>query len=47
VFSGLKLPVLDTKNLPLPKDEWGIVLGGASSVGKFSIQVINPHSIDG
>lgn len=40
VWSGLKVPLPDPNNLPAPKNEWVIVLGGASSVGKFSIQVM-------
>jgi NADPH:quinone reductase-like Zn-dependent oxidoreductase len=30
----------DPKALPETKDEWVVVLGGASSVGKYAIQVI-------
>jgi len=39
VWTGLEIPVPDPKNLPAPKDEWVIVQGGSSSVGKFSIQL--------
>jgi NADPH:quinone reductase-like Zn-dependent oxidoreductase len=39
LFDGLKLPLPDPKSLPQPKDEWIIILGGASSVGKASIQL--------
>ena len=39
VFEGLKLPLPDPKRLPDPKDEWVIILGGASSVGRCAIQL--------
>lgn len=39
IFVGLKVPLPDPKNLPQPKDEWLVVLGGASSVGKAGIQI--------
>ena len=39
VFYCLDIPVPDPENLPLAKDEWVLVLGGASSVGKLTVQV--------
>ena len=39
LFDGLKLGLPDPKNLPEAKDEWIIILGGASSVGKCAIQL--------
>ncbi|KIX10628.1 uncharacterized protein Z518_01712 [Rhinocladiella mackenziei CBS 650.93] len=39
VFAGLNIPLPDPQNLPGPRDEWVIVLGGASSVGKCAIQL--------
>jgi NADPH:quinone reductase-like Zn-dependent oxidoreductase len=39
LFEGLKLALPDPKNLPKAKDEWIIVLGGASSVGRAAIQL--------
>lgn len=39
LFDGLGLPLPDPKNLPASKNEWIIILGGASSVGKCAIQL--------
>ncbi|KAJ9612425.1 hypothetical protein H2200_004022 [Cladophialophora chaetospira] len=39
LFDGLKLDLPDPKNLPASRDEWVILLGGASSVGKAAIQL--------
>lgn len=39
LFEGIQIPVPDPKNLPGPQDEWVIILGGASSVGKCAIQL--------
>jgi len=39
LFEGLKIPLLDPAHLPEEKDEWVVILGGASSVGKFAIQL--------
>lgn len=39
LFAGLKIPLPDPKNLPAVSDEWVVVLGGASSVGKAAIQL--------
>jgi NADPH:quinone reductase-like Zn-dependent oxidoreductase len=39
VFYGLQIPLPDLDTPPSEKDEWVLVLGGASSVGKFTIQV--------
>jgi len=39
IFKELKVPIPDPKNLPAPLDEWALVFGGASSVGKATIQV--------
>ncbi|KIX93685.1 uncharacterized protein Z520_10591 [Fonsecaea multimorphosa CBS 102226] len=39
LFDGLDVPLPDPKNLPGPRDEWIIILGGASSVGKCAIQL--------
>jgi NADPH:quinone reductase-like Zn-dependent oxidoreductase len=40
VFDGLKVPLLDPKNLPEGKNEWVLVFGGASTVGKFAVQTL-------
>jgi NADPH:quinone reductase-like Zn-dependent oxidoreductase len=40
IFNGLNVPVPDPKNLPAPKDEWALVFGGASSVGKIALQIL-------
>jgi len=39
LFEGLELPLPDPNSLPEPQDEWVIILGGASSVGKCAIQL--------
>ncbi|KIW26840.1 hypothetical protein, variant [Cladophialophora immunda] len=39
LFDSLDVPLPDPKNLPGPQDEWIIILGGASSVGKCAIQL--------
>jgi NADPH:quinone reductase-like Zn-dependent oxidoreductase len=39
VFGKLGVPVPDPKNFPAPKDDWALVLGGSSSVGKAAVQV--------
>jgi NADPH:quinone reductase-like Zn-dependent oxidoreductase len=39
IFKDLKVPIPSPKNLPSPKQEWALVLGGASSIGKMAIQV--------
>ncbi|KAK6373943.1 hypothetical protein LTS17_007913 [Exophiala oligosperma] len=39
LIDGLKIPLPDPQNLPSIHDEWVIVLGGASSVGKCAIQL--------
>ncbi|OAP56807.1 hypothetical protein AYL99_08919 [Fonsecaea erecta] len=39
LFGDLGVPLPDPKNLPAPRDEWIIILGGASSVGKCAIQL--------
>lgn len=40
VFNALKIPLLDPDNLPEAKDEWVLVFGGASTVGKFAVQTL-------
>ncbi|KAF2107453.1 chaperonin 10-like protein [Lophiotrema nucula] len=40
VFDGLKVPLVDHENLPALRDEWVLVFGGASSVGKFAVQAL-------
>ncbi|KAF2183206.1 GroES-like protein [Zopfia rhizophila CBS 207.26] len=40
IFWGLKIPLLDPENFPGEKDEWVLVFGGASSVGKFAVQTL-------
>ncbi|KAF2476924.1 GroES-like protein [Lindgomyces ingoldianus] len=40
VFDCLKIPLVDPDNLPSPKNEWALVFGGASSVGKFAVQTL-------
>ncbi|KAF2728016.1 GroES-like protein [Polyplosphaeria fusca] len=40
VFDGLRVPLLDPSHLPSPKNEWALVFGGASSVGKFAVQTL-------
>lgn len=39
LFDCLNIPLPDPKNLPEPKDEWVVILGGASSVGRAAIQI--------
>lgn len=39
LFDGLHIPVPDPKNLPKARDQWLVVFGGASSVGKVVIQL--------
>ncbi|KAH0846807.1 hypothetical protein AYO21_07366 [Fonsecaea monophora] len=39
LFDSLDVPLPDPNNLPGPRDEWIVVLGGASSVGKCAIQL--------
>lgn len=39
IFNGLAVEVPSVDKLPVPRDEWLVVLGGASSVGKFAIQI--------
>ena len=39
IFNGLAIDIPDVKNLPAEKDEWVVILGGASSVGKYAVQV--------
>ncbi|ETI23023.1 hypothetical protein G647_04819 [Cladophialophora carrionii CBS 160.54] len=39
LFDGLKLTLPDPKNLPASKEEWIVILGGASNVGKAAIQL--------
>jgi NADPH:quinone reductase-like Zn-dependent oxidoreductase len=40
VFHAMKVPLLDPENLPEAKDEWVLVFGGASTVGKFTVQAL-------
>jgi NADPH:quinone reductase-like Zn-dependent oxidoreductase len=40
VFNGLKVPLLDPDHLPKQNDEWALVFGGSSSVGKFAVQAL-------
>jgi NADPH:quinone reductase-like Zn-dependent oxidoreductase len=40
VFNGLNIPLPDAANLPAPSNEWALVLGGASSVGKIAVQLL-------
>ena len=40
IFDGLKLPLVDAENLPEAKNEWVLVFGGASTVGKFAVQTL-------
>jgi hypothetical protein len=39
VFVYLNVAVPEPEKLPPTKDEWALVLGGASSVGKMAAQV--------
>ena len=38
LFQGLKLGTPSLEN-PAPKDEWVVILGGAGSIGQYSIQI--------
>lgn len=40
IFDALKIPLIDPDNLPAAKDEWVLVFGGASAVGKFAVQTL-------
>ncbi|OCK83204.1 GroES-like protein [Lepidopterella palustris CBS 459.81] len=40
VFNGLRLPLPSPSDLPTPRDEWALVIGGASSVGKYAVQLL-------
>src|SRR5262245_52682503 len=40
VFDGLKVPLLDPESPPAAKDEWVLVFGGASTVGKCAVQAL-------
>lgn len=40
IFDGLKIPLIDPENLPAPKDQWVLIFGGASSVGKAAVQTL-------
>lgn len=39
IFEGLKIPLLDADRLPPKKNEWIVILGGASNVGNYAIQL--------
>ncbi|KAK7902890.1 hypothetical protein LTR67_002536 [Exophiala xenobiotica] len=39
LIEGFKIPLPDPKNIPAPGDDWIIILGGASSVGKCAVQL--------
>ncbi|PCH00148.1 Polyketide synthase, enoylreductase [Penicillium occitanis (nom. inval.)] len=39
IFPGCNIPLPDVDNLPGPKNEWAVVLGGASNVGRFAVQL--------
>jgi NADPH:quinone reductase-like Zn-dependent oxidoreductase len=39
LFDGLAVPLPDPAHLPPDRHEWLVVLGGASSVGKFAVQL--------
>lgn len=39
VLSGCNLTLPDPENLPSAKDDWALVLGGSSNVGRFGIQL--------
>ncbi|KAL2428904.1 hypothetical protein ABEF95_004596 [Exophiala dermatitidis] len=39
LFDGLHIPLPDPTNLPAAKDEWVVILGGASNVGRSAIQL--------
>lgn len=41
IFDGLKIPLVDHKSLPEKEAGlWGVVLGGASSVGSYAVQLL-------
>jgi NADPH:quinone reductase-like Zn-dependent oxidoreductase len=39
LFNGLGIEIPSVDSLPEEKDQWIVILGGASSVGKFAIQI--------
>jgi NADPH:quinone reductase-like Zn-dependent oxidoreductase len=39
LFKELKLPIPAPGEAPVPKDEWVLIFGGSSSVGKASVQI--------
>ncbi|KAL3458211.1 chaperonin 10-like protein [Aspergillus heterothallicus] len=39
IFKGCAIPLPDPDSLPAAKNEWAVVLGGASTVGRFGIQL--------
>jgi len=39
IFAHLNVPIPNPKSLPSPKDEWALVIGGASSVGRMAVQI--------
>lgn len=46
VFEGLQIDLLNPDHLPEKKNEWAIVLGGASSVGIYAIQLLKLAGYD-
>lgn len=40
IFHHMGLPLPDPENLPEPKNEWALVFGGASAVGRFAVQTL-------
>lgn len=40
IFDGLQVDLFDVNQLPAKKGEWVVVLGGASSVGFYAIQLL-------
>lgn len=40
IFDGLGIDLPDPKSTPTPKDEWILIFGGSTSVGKFAVQVL-------
>jgi NADPH:quinone reductase-like Zn-dependent oxidoreductase len=40
IFEGLKIPLLDADKPVEPKDEWVLLFGGASAVGKAAVQTL-------
>ncbi|OCL02016.1 NAD(P)-binding protein [Glonium stellatum] len=40
IFNGLNVPLFNPDNPSAAKDEWALVLGGASSVGNFAVQIL-------